>query len=270
MVSTGLAARQAFEAWFILDRSSDPTVPGYAIPAGATVHLTFPKAFTPLPHTPHLEGALLYGWPHGAIPVPFSVTQDKAAPRTVVVRIDQAIPVEPPERPGLKAIHVRTAELNPAAPGDYPIKVEFSNAGALSGKTVALAHISPRPVPNVAAFNQLHKSKDEDWQRVKAGAEALLPIDLLVTLPDQPRASITLAPGDAGALKILSDGAPIGSITATGVPVTLTPQSFGPGFSRLGIVEVHARAGTTPGIAQIIASLDEGTQYVIHLVIEAP
>lgn len=33
MVSTGLAASQPFEAWFVFDKSSDPRVPGYAIPA---------------------------------------------------------------------------------------------------------------------------------------------------------------------------------------------------------------------------------------------
>ena len=270
MVSTGLAAKHAFEAWFVFGTSTDPRVPGYAMPAGATVRLTFPGEFAPLRGNPHLEGALLYGWPHGAIPVPFSVTQDKDDPRTVVVRIDQAIPVHPPERPGLKAIHVRTGELNPARPGDYPIAIEFLNAGILSGTTKALAHISATPTPNIAAFNQLHKSRDEDWQHVPAGVEAPLPIDFLVTLPDQSRASITLASAGDGTLDIVCDGATIGSITTTGVPVTLTPQSFGPGFSRLGIVEVHAKAGTTPGGAQIIASLDHGTRYAINLIVEAP
>jgi hypothetical protein len=50
--------------------------------------------------------------------------------------------------------------------------------------------------------------------------------------------------------------------------VTLTPQAFGPGFARLGIIEVHAKAGTAPGIAQIVAKLVGGTQCVINLVIE--
>ncbi len=44
MVATGLAARHPFEVWFVFDKSSDPTVPGYTIPAGATILLTFPKA----------------------------------------------------------------------------------------------------------------------------------------------------------------------------------------------------------------------------------
>jgi len=50
--------------------------------------------------------------------------------------------------------------------------------------------------------------------------------------------------------------------------VTLTPQAFGPGFSRLGIVEVHARAGMTPGTAQIIAALKGGTRFTVHLIVE--
>ena len=268
MVSTGLAAKQPFEAWFVFDKSSDPSVPGYPMPAGATVRFTFPKEFTPLTDNPHLEGALLYGWPHGAIPVPFSLTQDKTDPHVVVVRIDQAISIGPPERPGLKAIHVRTGELNPTSPGDYPVSIQFIDAGLLSGTTKAIAHITEKSLPNVAAYNQLHQSKDEDWQRVTVGSDALLPIDFLVTLPDVARSSITLAPAAEGSLSILSDGKPIGSIVAKGVPVTLTPQNFGPGFARLGIVELHAKAGTTPGSAQIIAALQGGTQYVINLVVE--
>ena len=118
MVSTGLAVKQPFEAWFVLDKSADPTVPGYALPAGATVRLAFLSEFVPIGDDPHLEAALLYGWPHGAVPVPFSITQDKLNPRVVIVRIDRPISVSPPERPGLKAIHVRTGELNPVQPGD--------------------------------------------------------------------------------------------------------------------------------------------------------
>jgi len=268
MVSTGLAAKQPFEAWFVLDKSSDPTVPGYSVPAGATVRLTFPKEFTPLAGSPHLEGALLHGWPHGAIPVPFSVTQDKTDPRVVVVRIDQAIAIGPPERPGLKAIHVRTGELNPALPGDYPIAVQFIEAGPLSGTTNAIAHITDKPVPNVAAYNQLHQSKDEDWQHVKPGMEAALPIDLLVTLPDEPRSTISLTLVGYGALSILSDGKSIGSISSQGVPVTLSPESFGPGYARLGIIRVRAKAGSQPGIAEIIVSLERGTSYKIKLIVD--
>jgi hypothetical protein len=268
MVSTGLAAKQPFEAWFVFDKSPDPRVPGYAVPAGATVRFTFPKEFTPLMGKPHLEAALLHGWPHGAIQVPFTITQDEAEPRSVVVRINQAISSGPPERPGLKAIHIRTGELNPASPGDYPVTVQFIDAGPMSGTTNAIARITDKPLPNVAAYNQLHQSRNADWQRVKAGAEAALPIDFLVNLPDESRSSITLAPAGDGAISILGDGKRIGSITTRGVPVTLRPQTFGPGFARLGIIEVHAKAGSQPGAAEIIASLDGGTQYKINLIVE--
>ena len=50
--------------------------------------------------------------------------------------------------------------------------------------------------------------------------------------------------------------------------MTLTPQMFGPGLARLGIIEVHAKAGDTPGTAQITAALDGGPQYKINLIIE--
>jgi hypothetical protein len=268
MVSTGLATGHAFEAWVVLDKSPDPSVPGYAVPAGTTVRITFPKEFTPLLDNPHLEAALLYGWPHGAIPAPFTITQDQVEPRTVVVRIDGAIAVAPPERPGLKAIHVRTGEINPAMPGDYPLTVQFIDAGALSGTTTAVAHITAGPVPNVAAYNQLHQGKDEDWQHVKHGMEAPLPIDFLVTLPDQSRSSISLAPAEAGNLAILSDDRPIGSIRTQGAPITLRPEPFGPGYSRLGIIRVHAKAGNEAGGAEIIATLEGGTEYRIKLVVD--
>jgi hypothetical protein len=232
------------------------------------VRLTFPPEFTPVGDNPHLEGALLYGWPHGAVPVPFNVAQDGRDPRVVVVRIDRQIIVSPPDRPGLKAIHVRTGELNPGRAGDYPIGVEFIDAGLLSGTTTAVAHITEKPVPNVAAYNQLHQSRDEDWQHAKPGMEALLPIDFLVTLPDQSRSSISLAPEADGKLAILSDGKPIGSIWSQGVAVNLAPEPFGPGFARLGIVRVHARAGEQSGSAEIVASLDGGTKYWIKLIVD--
>ena len=110
-----------------------------------------------------------------------------------------------------------------------------------------MAHITPKPRPNVAAYNQLHQSNDEDWQRVKPGAEAPLPIDFLVTLPDEARSSITLTPASGSRLRILSDGKPIGSITTKGVPIVLFSQTFGPGFARLGIVEVRSRCRQSPG-----------------------
>jgi hypothetical protein len=270
MVSTGLAAKEPFEAWFIFDKSNDPAIPGYAVPAGTTVRFTFPKEFMPHGNNPHLEAALLYGWPHGAIPAPFTITQDQTNSRVVTVRIEKSIASGPPERPGLKAIHIRTGELNPALPGDYPIKVEFIDAGPVSGTTTAVAHITGSPVPNIAAYNQLHQSKDEDWQRLKPGTETPLPIDFLVTLPEESRSSITLTPASGSSLSILSDGKPIGSITTKGVPIVIWSQPFGPGFARLGIVEIRAKAGTTPGTAQVIAALDGGPQYAINVIVEAP
>lgn len=268
MVSTGLAAHHPFEAWFVFDKSSDPSVPGYAVPAGATIRFTFPKTFTPKPDG-SLGVVMLTGWSQGSIPAKFSTAMDDKDLRTVVVHLNEGIDAGPAERPGLKAIHLRTNEINPAKAGDYPIKIQFIDAGPLSGMTKASAHITAKPLPNVAAYNQLHQSKDEDWQHVKAGEEALLPIDFLVTLPNASRSVISLKTTDAG-LSVLKDGRPIGSITTQGVPVALTPQAFGPGYSRLGIVEVHAKAGSTPGVAQIVASLDGGTRYAIHLVVEGP
>jgi len=265
MVSTGLAAHRPFEAWFDLDKSTDPRVAGYAVPAGTTIRFTFPEAFKPKPG--FLGVVMLTGWSQGSIPAQFTFAMDKNDPRTVVVHFDGPIEAQPPEQPGLKAIHLRTSLINPRA-GDYPVKLQFVDAGPLSGTATAIAHITPRPVPNVAAYNQLHQSKDEDWQRVKAGSEAPLPIDFLVTLPNKPRSVLSLKPAGQGAMTILSDGKPIGSIMTDGVPVTLTPQAFGPGYSRLGIVEVHAKAGMTPGTAQIIAALKGGTRYDIHLVVE--
>jgi hypothetical protein len=268
MVGTGLAARNPFEVWFVLDKSSDPTVPGYEVPAGATIRITLPKAFTPKPGV--LGAVMLNGWAQGPIPVKFTTALDPKDPRTIVIHLNEAIAAGPAERPGLKAIHLRTSEINPAKAGDYPITVQFLDAGSLSGTTQVVSHITGKPGPNVAAYNQLHQGKDEDWQRVKTGAEASLPIDFLVTLPTAPRTSVSLKATGDGSLTILGDGQPIGSITTTGVPITLEPQAFGPGFARLGIVEVHARAGMTAGTAQIVAALKDGTQYAIHLIVEAP
>lgn len=268
MVSTGLAAKQPFEAWIVFDKSSDPTVPGYAVPVGATIRFTFPNAFTPKPGGV-LGAVMLTGWSQGSIPAKFTTELDAKDPRTVVVQFSEGIATGPVERPGLKAIHLRTNEINPAKPGDYPITIQFIDAGPLSGTTKATAHITARPVPNVAAYNQLHQSKDEDWQHVKLGEETPLPIDFLVTLPEAPRSAISLKAGEGG-LDILRDGKRIGSITTKGVPVTLTPMTFGPGFSRLGIIEIHAKAGMTPGTSEVVAALDGGIQYVIHLVVEGP
>jgi len=266
MVSTGLAARHPFEVWFVFDKSSDPTVPGYPIPAGATIRFTFPNAFKP--GRGPLESVMLTGWAQGSIPAKFTAALDKKNPRAVVIHFDEGIEAGPPESPGLKAIHLRTNLINPVKAGDYPITIQFTDAGPLSGTTEAIAPITPRPVPNIAAYNQLHQGKDEDWQRVKVGADAPLPIDFLVTLPNKPRSVLSVKPAADGAMTILSDGEPVGSITTEGVRVTLTPRAFGPGFSRLGIIEVHARAGMTPGTAQIIAALKGGARYCIHLIVE--
>jgi hypothetical protein len=268
MVSTGLAARHPFEAWFVFDKSPDPTVPGYALPAGATIRFAFPRVFTP-ESGGSLGVVMLTGWAQGSIAAKFSTALEEKDPRTVVVRFSEEIAAGPAERPGLKAIHLRTNEINPAKAGDYPITIQFVDAGPLTGTTKATAHITAHPVPNVAAYNQLHQGKNEDWQRVKTGDEAPLPIDFLVTLPNASRSVISLKAGDGG-LSILRDGKAIGSITTQGVPVALTPQAFGPGFSRLGVIELRAKGGSTPGAAQIVASLDGGTQTTIHLIVEAP
>jgi hypothetical protein len=267
MVSTGLAASQPFEAWFVFDKSSDPRVPGYAIPAGATIRFAFPKEFTP--QADLFQGAvMLYGWPQGPIPAKFATTQDEADPRTLIVRFDEPIGVAAPDKPGLKAIHLRVRVLNPATSGDYPITVDFANAGALSGIAKSIAHITAKAVPNVAAYNQLNQGRGSNWQRVKAGQEAPVPIDFLVTIPDVPRSVVSLKPLADGSLAILSDGKPAGSIRTHGAPVTLAPESFGPGYSRVGIIRVRAKAGSQPGLAQIVAALDGGTQYTINLIVE--
>ena len=124
------------------------------------------------------------------------------------------------------------------------------------------------PVPNVAAYNQLHAGHDENWQRVKAGQVASLPIDILVTLPDKARSAISLRQAARGGLDILSDGQPIGTVTASGVPVTLKPGPFGPGYSRLGIARFHVTAGSSPGMAGIRAQLQGGTSYDFTIVVE--
>lgn len=267
MTSYGLAAGYPFEGWVVFDKSPDPAVPGYALPAGATFRFTFPREFTPQPDT-HPESVLLYDWPQKSAPVPFTIGLDPQDPRTIVLRLKEAFPAGPPERPGLKAIHLRFGPLNPPQAGDYPIRIQISDAGELSGTAQAIAHITPKPVPVVAAYNQLHDSRNEDWQHVKLGQTAPLPIDLLVTLPDKCRSSVELHPAAGGNLEILSDGTPIGTVTPHGVPVTLKPQSFGPGFARLGIVRFYVTAGSVPGLAEIDAQLQGGPRYTLHLVVE--
>jgi hypothetical protein len=267
MVSTGLAAKEPFEAWFVFDKSLDPTVPGYAVPAGATIRFVFPKEF--MPQGDFFQGAvMLYGWSQGPIPVKFTTSQDPANPRALIIKFNEPIAAVPPERPGLKAIHLRVRVLNPATAGDYPVAIEFADAGPLSGTTKTIVRITPKPIPNIAAYNELNHGRGSNWQHVKAGQETAVPIDFLVTLPDVPRSVVSLQPAPDGSLKILIDGKPIGSIRSQGVPVTLRPEAFGPGYSRLGVIRVHAKAGSQPGTADIIAALDGGTQYSIHLIVD--
>jgi len=265
MVSTGLAANKPFESWLVFDKSFDPQVPGYEIPTGAKIRFTFPSQFTP--EKDLMLGAVMIRWTQGAIPVKFTVAQDPKDQRVIEVQFAETLSTSGPGTPGIKAIHLRTPLINPNA-GSYPILVEFIDAGPLTGSTRAIANITPTPVPNIAAYNQLHNNQDEDWQHVKSGAEVALPIDFLVTLPDQARSTISLKAADERNLSILSDGKRIGSISSKGAEISMTPQMFGPGYARLGIIELHAKAGATQGNAQIEAKLDGGTQCVINVVID--
>jgi len=267
MTSQGLATGYPFEAWVVFDKSSNPAEPGYALPAGATFRFTFPQAFTPQPSS-HPQAVLLHGWSQGPIPVPFTIGLDPQDARTIVLKLTGALPAGPAERPGLKAIHLRWGPLNPAQAGDYPISIQLSDAGGLSGISQAIAHITPKPVPNIAAYNQLHESRNEDWQHVKTDQMAPMPIDLLVTLPDKARSFMSLRPTSEGNLEILSDGAPIGMVTRRGVPVTFKPEPFGPGFARLGIVRFYVTGGLEPGLAEIDAQLQGGPRYTLHLFVE--
>ncbi len=267
MTSQGLAAGYPFEAWVVFDRSSNPAEPGYALPAGAAFRFTFPSAFAPKPGI-HPEAVLLYGWPQKAAPVPFSIGLDPQDLHTIILELKEAFPAGPPERPGLKAIHLRWGPLNPMQKGDYPIKIEISDAGELSGTTQAIVHITSKPVPVVAAYNQLHQGHNEDWQHVKTGQTAPLPIDLLITLPDKARSSIDLRPVTGGNLEIISDEVAIGTIIRRGVSLTLKPESFGPGFARLGIVRFYVTGGSVPGLAEIDAQLQGGPRYTVHVVVE--
>jgi hypothetical protein len=266
MVSNGLAAGQPFEAWIILDKSLEPSTPGYALPAGATMRFRFPKAFNPILAVKP-EAVLLFGWPQRGIPVKFQVALDPQDARTIVITLLQPLEAAPPDSPGLKAIHLRTGERNPK-PGSYPIEIQFTNAGELSGTATALASIAKSPVPVIAPYNQLHESRNEDWQHVKRGQAAPLPIDLLVNLPHEPRSSISLRPTANGGLEILSDEKPIGTITTHGPQLSLTPVAFGPGFARLGIVRFRVSAGAESGTAEISAQLTGGPTCTLHVIVE--
>jgi hypothetical protein len=267
MTSQGLAAGYPFEAWVVFDKSSNPAEPGYALPAGAVFRFTFPSAFAPKPGI-HPEAVLLYDWPQKAAPVPFAVGLDPHDPRTIVLKVKGAFPAGPPESPGLKAIHLRWGPLNPTQEGDYPISIEISDAGEFSGTTQAIAHITSKPVPVVAAYNQLHQGRNEDWQHVKTSQTAPLPIDLLITLPKKARSSMELHPVTGGNLEILSDGVPIGTVAQHGVVVSLKPEHFGPGFARLGIVRFSVTGGSVAGLAEIDAQLQGGPRYTLHVVVE--
>jgi Cu/Ag efflux protein CusF len=267
MVSGGLAAGQPFEAWIVLDKPLEPNAHGYSLPAGATIRFTFARAFTPRSGV-RPEAVLLYGWPQRAIPVKFVTALDPQDPRTVVITLLEPLDAAPPDKPGLKAIHLRTGELNPSQGGNYPIDIQFISTGELTGTATAVARITDRPVPVVAAYNQLHDSRNENWQHVSPGETAAIPIDLLVTLPGNARSSVTLLPATDGSLVVISDEEPIGTIKARGAPVTLKPMSFGPGFSRLGIVRFQATAGMMPGTVEIDAQLTGGPTYTLHLIVD--
>ena len=266
MVADGLAAGHGFEAWILLDKPLDPSKPGYAVPAGAKMRFVFPQAFRPQPGVKP-EAVMLYGWPQKGIAVKFDIALDPKDARAIVITLLQPIGAAPPDKPGLKAIHLRTGEANPGS-GKYPIKIQFTDAGELSGSTTAVASITKSPVPNVAAYNQLHDSWNEDWQHVKRGETAPIPMDLLITLPREARSSFSLHSRADGSLDIHSDERSVGSITATGVPVSLKPETFGPGFARLGIVRFRATAGAVAGMAEIKARLEGGTSYTLHLIVE--
>ena len=265
MVSTGLAADKPFEAWFVFDKAFDNRVKGYEVPAGAKIRFTFPSQFTAAKDLPLV--AVMIRWTQGAIPAKFAVTQDAKDPRVVEIQFVEGISTSGPQAPGMKAIHLLTPEINPKA-GEYPIAIEFIDAGPISGTTHATARITPAPVPNIAFYNQLHNNENENWQHVAKGADVPLPIDFLITIPDDARSSMSLKPTGDGSLNILSFGKKIGTITTAGAKVFLTPKMFGPGYARLGIVEVQAKAGMDSGIAQIKAQLDGGTQSTVNVVIE--
>ena len=267
MTSDGLAAGYPFESWVVFDMPSDPTVPGLSLPAGATFRFTFPPEFKPQDrYAP--QAVLLYNWPQSPAPVPFMVALDPQDPRTIVLKLNAAFPSAPPQRPGLKSIHLRWGPLNPNEAGDYPVTIQLSGAGELSGTTQATAHITAKPVPNIAAYNPLHEGRNENWQRVKVGQSATLPIDMLVTLPDRARSFISLRSTSGGDFDILSDGKPIGTITRHGVPLTLKPEPFGPGFARLGILRYYVTAGSVPGTAEIEEQLQGGARYTITVIVE--
>jgi hypothetical protein len=267
MTAEGLAAGYPFEAWVYFDKSPDPAVPGYAFPAGATLRFTFPAAF--VPQTAQAPAAvLLHGWPQGPIVSPFTIGLDPKDQRTIVLKLTKALPSGPPEAPGLKAIHLRWGPVNPKEAAEYPMIIEYVDAGDLSGSTKVMVPITAKPVPNISGHNTLHAGRNENYQHVKAGQQAKVPINFLVTLPDKARSFISLRPMQDGNLEIMSDGSPIGTITKRGAPITLKPEPFGPGYARLGLVQFYVTAGGTPGEAEIEGRLTGGTSYTIKVTVE--
>ncbi len=267
MTAEGLAVGHPFEAWVYFDKSPDPMISGYAFPQGSTLRFKFPAAFkAQKAHRP--QAVLLNGWPQGPIEASFTIGVDPQDPLTIVLKLNQAIAAGPPQRPGLKAIHLRWGPLNPQKAGNYPITIDYQDAGTLTGSTKAMAQITPKPIPNIAAYGQLNQGRNENYQRAKIGQTAELPIDFLVTLPDKCRSFMMLKQMPDGNLEILSDGEPIGTIIKQGVPITLKPHAYGPGFSRLGIIRLYATAGLTPKEAEIEGRLTGGTSYIIRVFVE--
>ena len=80
-------------------------------------------------------------------PCPSASTQDKTNPRVVVVRIDQAIASGPPEKtwPESDPRPYRRAQSRLA--GDYPVPIQFVDAGPLSGTTSAIVQITENRCP---------------------------------------------------------------------------------------------------------------------------
>jgi len=146
----GFAVGSAFEAWVYLDRPPNPAIPGYALPEGATLRFRFPEAFLPQPDRgPRAE--LLSGGPSGPLGAPFTIYKDPEDARTVILILTAPLPSGSPGNPGLKAIRLSPGSLNPSEPGEYPITIEYSNAGELSGSTQAIARITKKPSADVVA-----------------------------------------------------------------------------------------------------------------------
>ena len=69
-------------------------------------------------------------------------------------------------------------------------------------------------------------------------------------------------------MDILSDGKPIGTIIRRGVPVILKPESFGPGFAPFSDSALSRYRWTDAGHCRNQARLQEGTNYIITVVVE--